>query len=52
MGKMMLCKAGEILKKNVSFALVMIGWLSFIGSYLSDDPIIAIFMQAIARVLP
>ncbi len=48
MGKKVQQKAGKI----ISTALVTVGWLSFFGSFLINDPIIVITLQSIARVLP
>lgn len=33
-------------------ALVTIGWLSFLVSYLINDPTLVILLQTVARVLP
>ena len=48
MGKKVQRKAGII----IDTALVTFGWLSFIGSFLINSPIIVIILQSIARVLP
>ena len=37
---------------DVMTALVVLGWMSFIGGYIIDDPLISILLQAIARTLP
>ncbi len=47
----------DMVKKTLSYpgvmtALVVLGWMSFIGGYIIDDPRISILLQAIARALP
>lgn len=38
---------------NIKFsALVILGWLSFFGSFIWDDIAIILILQTIARVLP
>ena len=48
MEKTVLYKAG----RSKAAALVALGWLSFIGSYLSNDPLLVVLLRSIARVLP
>ena len=48
MEKTVLYKAG----RSKAAALVALGWLSFIGSFLIKDPILVVFLRSIARVLP
>jgi hypothetical protein len=46
--KKVLCKAGI----HMDTALATLGWLSFFGSFLINDPILIILLKTIARVLP
>ncbi len=48
MGKKVLFKAGI----SSDTALVMLGWMSFLVSFLINDPAWVITLQTIARVLP
>ncbi len=48
MVKTVLCKAGV----QLDSALVTLGWLSFLVSFLINDPTLVILLQTIARVLP
>lgn len=48
MVKTVLLKAGI----NYGTALVTIGWLSFLVSYLINDPTLVVLLQTVARVLP
>ena len=36
----------------VNLVFVVLGWISFLGGCLIDDPLISVPLQAIARVLP
>jgi hypothetical protein len=46
--KTVLCKIGT----RLSTALITLGWLSFLASFLTNDPTLVISLQTIARVLP
>jgi len=48
MVKTMLSKAGI----SRDSALVVLGWLSFFGSFLINDPKLVVSLQTVARVLP
>ena len=48
MVKEVLCKAGIQLDST----LVTFGWLSFLISFLTNDPTLVILLQSVARILP
>ena len=48
MVKQMLGKAGN----HKNSALVILGWLSFFGSFLTNDLTLVVSLQTVARVLP
>ena len=41
-----------LLKPGIKTALVVVGWTTFVFGELLEDPMVAVLLKAIARVLP